>query len=421
MKQGTVVTKIVMSLLFAVVLLYLGGAIWRSLSRPYSSVLAYLYTMDDGVEATGWLVRDETVLSGGNGILDVLLDEGEKAASGETVAVFYRDQAALERKHQLTALELKLEQLNYYANETDQVQESVKLDDEIVEAIAGLKYSVVSEDFARVSDEAVSLKNLVFRREYSYRSDGNDGVQTQIAETSQEIQNLKAEAALDTTDLKSSLTGIFSSQVDGYESLLTPSSLAGLTPSSLRALTGQAPGSKDGVGKIITSSKWYLATVVSQEDAERLSKYGTVSVGFSRAFSGEVSMQVESVSGTENGEAAVVLSSTRQLSQTTLLRAQTVNIIFSHYTGIRVPKKALRVVTESVTDKETGAETERQVTGVYTLTGVTADWKPADIVVEGDDYYLLKAASDKDAKRILREGDMVLIASQELYDGKVVQ
>ncbi|MPM36092.1 hypothetical protein SDC9_82687 [bioreactor metagenome] len=330
MKQSTVVTKIVMSLLFAVVLVYLGGAIWRSISRPYNSVLAYRYTMDDSVEADGWLVRDETVLSGGNGILDVLLDEGEKAAAGETVAVFYRDQAARDRKHQLTALELKLDQLNYYANETDQVQESVKLDDEIVEAIAGLKYSVATQDFTRVSDEAISLKNLVFRREYSYSSDGEAGVQTQITETSQEIQSLNAEAALDTTALKTSLSGIFSAQVDGYESLLTPGSLAGLTPSSLRALTGQPPGSTDGVGKIITSSKWYLAAVVSQEDAQRLSKYNTVSVSFSRAFSGEVSMQVESVSGAENGEAALVLSSTRQLSQTTLLRCQTVNIIFNH-------------------------------------------------------------------------------------------
>jgi len=421
MKQGTVVTKIVMFLLFAVVLIYLGGAIWRSLSKPYNTVLAYRYTMDDSVEATGWLVRDETVLAGGDGILDVLLDEGEKAAAGETVAVFYRDQAALERKQQLSELELKLEQLNYYASETDQVQESVKLDDEIVDAIAGLKYSVVTEDFTRVSNEALSLKNLVFRREYSYSSDVEDGVQALITETSQEIQTLKAAAALDTTDLKTSLSGIFSAQVDGYESLLTPGSLTGLSPSSLRTLTGQAPGSTAGVGKIITSSKWYLAAIISQEDAERLSRQSAVSVSFSRAFPGEVSMQVESVSGAENGEAAVVLSSTRQLSQTTLLRCQTVNIIFNHYTGIRVPKKALRVITETVTDKETGSETERQTTGVYTLTGVTTDWKPADVVVEGDDYYLLRAPTDTDAKRILREGDEVIIASHELYDGKVVQ
>ncbi|MPM23058.1 hypothetical protein SDC9_69521 [bioreactor metagenome] len=52
---------------------------------------------------------------------------------------------------------------------------------------------------------------------------------------------------------------------------------------------------------------------------------------------------------------------------------------------------------------------------------MTADWKPADIVAEGDDYYLLKAAPGEKAKRILREGDEVIIASQELFDGKVVQ
>ena len=57
MKQGTLINRIVMLLLLAAVLVYLGVSAWRSFRDPYTLVLSYAYTVDDSLEATGFLVR----------------------------------------------------------------------------------------------------------------------------------------------------------------------------------------------------------------------------------------------------------------------------------------------------------------------------------------------------------------------------
>ena len=63
MKQGTLINRIVMLLLLAAVLVYLGVSAWRSFRDPYTLVLSYAYTVDDSLEATGFLVREERTVT----------------------------------------------------------------------------------------------------------------------------------------------------------------------------------------------------------------------------------------------------------------------------------------------------------------------------------------------------------------------
>ena len=162
-----------------------------------------------------------------------------------------------------------------------------------------------------------------------------------------------------------------------------------------------------------------------QETAERLTQGRTVPVRFSRDWSGELDMTVEQVGEPENGQCLVVLSSSRNLAETSLLRKQTVELVFDSVTGIRVPKKAVRTELQTTTDPETEEEVTTSVTGVYVLTGAQAEFKPVEILVDDGDYYLVQAAlpevaSDNQIKRAFRAGDQVIISVDELYDGKVI-
>src|SRR5699024_11500391 len=62
---------------------------------------------------------------------------------------------------------------------------------------------------------------------------------------------------------------------------------------------------------------------------------------FSLDFSGDLSATVESVTDGEDGRAVAVFSSQEGLARTTLLRMQTVELIFDSRTGLRVPKQAV--------------------------------------------------------------------------------
>lgn len=409
MKQGTLITKLAMFVLFAGVIVYLGAAAWQSLSDPFSTVMAYAYTVDDAAEATGWLAREEYVLPAGTGIVDVVPGEGEKLGVGQTVAVLYRDEAALQRRQTIRALELKLDQLEYSLRQDDDAAEAGKLDEDIFSAMAALRTAAVRENYSSLDDQVLSLKSLVFRREYTQNGSAAAGIEAMIQSVSAEITSLKSAAAADTSSITTDRSGVYCSLVDGYESIFIPAALDGLTVSGLAALTAASPSpDEDAVGKLITGSRWYLALLLPESQAARLYENGLATVDFTRDFTGEVSMRVEHISAPENGQTAVVLSSTRCLADTALLRRQTVDLIFTRYTGIRVPKKALRVLEDGTT-------------GVYVVAGAAAEFREVVILTEGEDFYLLTSADGAAERRILRAGDEIILAAEELYDGKVVR
>lgn len=114
------------------------------------------------------------------------------------------------------------------------------------------------------------------------------------------------------------------------------------------------------------------------------------------------------------------------LSELTLLRQQSAEVIRQTTTGIRVPKEALRVRERTVTDED-GNESVVSETGVYCMVGMKARFKPVDVLYSGDDFALVRSTLDtaeevsKTQEQIrLRAGDEVIITAYDLYDGKVI-
>lgn len=134
MKQGTLINRIVMLLLLAAVLVYLGVSAWRSFRDPYTLVLSYAYTVDDSLEATGFLVREERVLASPGGIVDLLPEEGEKVSRGETVALLYQNDSGLARKEELQSLTMEKEQLQYALERTQSGGDSSQLSQQVIDA-----------------------------------------------------------------------------------------------------------------------------------------------------------------------------------------------------------------------------------------------------------------------------------------------
>lgn len=425
MKQGTVITRIMIVLMFFMVCAYLLFSVLRSLDDRTYTVTTYAHTVDDAVEATGLLIRAETVVTGQTAaIVDVLPDQGEKVRAGAAVAYLYQDESALDRRRELRTLTLEQEQLKYALQGQDGTDAS-RLDQSIVDAMVGLRTSAAYGDLTSLEEQSLSFKSLVIR--HGYASDaGVDELSAAITALDAQIQALQSASALDTTTVYAPCSGTFSAMADGYESTLYPDMLETLTAASLKQLMAQDPTAPAGaVGKLITDSKWYMATTVSPEVAERLVVGRSVTVRFSRDWSGEVSMKIERVDEAADGACLVILSSTRNLADTSMLRKQTVDIVFNSLDGIRVPKKAVRTENREVADPETGKTTTKQVIGVYVLTAAQAEFKAVEILADDGDYYLVQAVlpdvpTDNQLKTAFRAGDQVIVSSDELYDGKVM-
>ncbi len=416
MKQGPVINRIVMFLLLGAVMTYLGVSVWQNLTGRVTTVVSYAYTLDDVAEATGFLVRREYVLPARSTLVDILPAEGERVAVNEPVAYLYQDSAGLERRREIRRLDMELEQLAQTAASAGNLSDGARLTEEIMTELTGLRAAVTARDFTSLEEDTLKLKSLVYQRDYTYESGGDAaGLQALAASLTSQRNALIAAAGQDTAMVTADKSGIFSAVVDGYESILTPDTMADLNPSALDALAASPPEREGGVvGKLMTENRWYFVCTVTEDHAQRLTEGWQVKVRFSRDWAGEVSMRVERIGLPEDGRVSVIFSSTRYLSDTTLLRRQTVDIVYSSTTGIRVPKNAL-------------LQSEAGVWGVYAVVGAQAEFKPVTIVGDDVDYYLVQplvGATDIDkdtAKKALRAGDEIILRADGLFDGKVVR
>lgn len=431
MKQGTLLNKVVMTLFFAAIILYMGGAAWRGLRDPYPTVQAYTYVVEDTMEATGYLVRQEQVIhgwaiqaEGTEATVRLLPSEGEKIAAGTTVALLYSDGAAMERSQRLETLEAEAAQLReaITAGENGQGEQIGR---KVTSSMVALRRAVEAGDFTRLESQVGTFKSAVYQQAQRY---GNgDDLAAALAAAQNEINTLRALTPQEGVRVTVPQSGIFSGQVDGYETVLVPEITEGVTPSLLDSLENRAvEEDSSALGKLITNSQWYFIFSLGEEQAKRLTVGRAVPVRFSRDWSGTVDMTVERISLPENGRVAVILSTRKFLSETTLLRRQTVELIFDSQMGIRVPLGAVRVEEQTETDKESGETRTVQVTGVYVQVGAFAEFKPVTVLAQGEDYYMVRPLLPENAdtvqqKLALRAGDSVIIASEEIWDGKVIE
>ena len=417
-RKGKTLTRAAMGLLCLLALVYFGLKVWDYFQDPFTTAAALYTRVEESVSANGWLIREEQLLPDeSSGLLQLTRQEGERVSQGGTVAKVYADRASLDRQSELESLDERIEQLRYAAEESVSGVASLRLDSQIKDSLLSLRRSVESGALAQTESETAQLRSLILKRDYS-RGDGADAA-AELAGLQAQRKTLQAQAAGSVRSLTAPVSGIYSAVTDGYETVLTPERLKTLTLSDLSSLAAD-PASTSGVGKLITSDRWYYAASLPAEDAASLKEGQSVTLRFSKGTAGDLPAEVWSLGETENGRCLVVLSGREYLSELTLLRHQSAEIVLSSYEGIRVPQTALRVDTVTTADEETGEETTTRTTGVYCAVGRKAYFKPVTVVYTGDGFSLVKSAAKKESQR-LRSGEEIILTAAELADGAIVR
>lgn len=432
MKQTSLGTKILMLVVTAAVLLYFGVQALRYFNDPLSTTLAYTYLVEDGVELTGYVVREERLLSNSDSnLLRVQRAEGERVSTGGTVALAYADQASLERLKQIEDLTAQVEQLQYVQESALAGDASLKLDSEIMTELVAFRGAVAAERLDTAEELADDVKNLVLKREYTYSDTGD--LEAEIAELQSQLQALQAQSAGSVKRITSPTTGLYSGVVDGYESVLTPDMLAAMTPSQLSGLQPDKSAGSN-VGKLVLGDDWYYTAVMTTEAAEELqedlaalaeqNRSTKLTLRFTQYVDRDLTVTLDSVGPDENGRCVVTFRGETYLAQLTLLRHQSAKIIYGSVEGIRVPKEAIRA--QKVTVDEAGEWAVTEELGVYCIVGMEARFKPVKILYSGESFMLVipvqeEATQESGKEKIrLRSGDEVIISARDLYDGKVV-
>ena len=407
MKNTSLPTKLIMVFFFAAVATYFIVQGMRYFVNPTTTALTYRYRTEDTISLRGYVVRDETVINSSETLLELDRAEGERVAAGSSLATAYRSGEALAQAQELQVLTQQLEQLKYAQSAASDATAALKLDSDIRDDLVALRAACGSGGYT--DSLGSKLKTTVLKRAYAYH--GADDLSERVKELAAAISSASASVRGTSSTIKAPFAGTYSAAVDGYESVLTPEFLDTLTPSGFDALSPDAVSS--AVGKIIESDEWRFVTVLPEQDTAQLRKNQRLTLRMTSGVGFDLPVTVERIGRSEGGRCVLVLMSDDYLSYLTLLREQNAELILHTYEGLRIPKNALRVG-------------ENGQSGVYCLVGLTAYFKPVNILYQGTDFCLVEpgeATGQTDNQVLLytlRANDEVIISANDLYDGKVI-
>ena len=377
------------------------------LSTAYASDV----TLDDLLSATGYVFRDETVITADvPSVSDSAVASGEKVAAGSLVTRLYAAVDASEAREKQEQLKEIDETIAFLTRCGD--TDGLKLSD--ADDLRARMYEAYFEAM-RASGAGNAEQAAAAAREMLVQLSRYDKLIGKATGTDEVLTSLRTErkALLDgrETAYYTSEAGYFYdvSAVDGYESVFAASGLTDRSADEILKLTKASPvSSSNAAGKLVKGINWYLALPVSSGTAEALKKNQRyfLTLRLPNGGTAEVPMILEDTKNASDGSAVLLFSCNRMSEKLIACRQVEVSLVTGSVSGYRVPNDAL---------------TERDgVTGVYILDESTVRFRRVTVLARREGFSVVAArdTSMEDYKEYLNKNDRLILDGKDLYDGK---
>ena len=272
--------------------------------------------------------------------MERIKNEGEKTAKGDSI---YR----------------------YYSKNEDKLKEQIaEFDNKVQEALKGQEGTLTSDiKLSEIKllenqlDEKIALLNKTsdISKITEYKKEINDLVSKKAKLTGESSaagsylkqlynQRAKLEEQLNSGAeyIKAPESGIVSYKVDGLEETLTPNNFSTINKEFLENLklkTGQLIATNDECGKIIDSSKCYIATISNSEQARQAQIGDSVKVRLSNSKIIKAAITYTSQESEE--ETLIILEINKQISELANYRKISFDLIWWNESGLKVPNQAI--------------------------------------------------------------------------------
>ena len=194
MKNSSLTSKLLAAALTLGVLAYFGVQIYRYVDDPFSTTLVYSYRVEDTLDISGYMVRQEQVLTGeSGGLMRLQKNEGERVSTGGVIASVYADQASLDRQNEMETLNDRIAQLEYAQETMLGAEVTLKLDNQISRTLLDYRAALAAGRLDAAEGRGQELRSLVLKRDYTYS--GTEDLSGQISELKTQLQTLRKQAA----------------------------------------------------------------------------------------------------------------------------------------------------------------------------------------------------------------------------------
>lgn len=378
--------------------------------NPYSTEAVSYYEYEKSISGTGYILRDETVVSSdAPGVFEPFVNDGERVSRHAKVGTVISGEPDDSMIEKLNAINIRIEDIEKSAIVAEMYQSDTRRISAAVSAnVKSIREAVREGDYAEATELKREIGYLKNRAADIESDDAADELLASLYEQKAEIESAIGGAQ---TEVFSPISGIYTAALDGLETYGTEEALAALTPSVLDAfdslMKDYKPDAKE-LCKITDNFVWYLAAVITEEEAADIRVGSSISLVVDAAETTEVAATVYSLSEQEDGRRVMVVSSDQFVDGITGLRTVNYKAVLLKRSGLKIPSAALRI--------EDGQK------GVYILVDKhTKQFKPVNnepFASDDDKFYIVNrnyAPPGAPADYVpLKERDKVLLKPEDV-------
>ncbi|MBQ3136170.1 MAG: hypothetical protein IJB74_01675 [Clostridia bacterium] len=405
------------------VVLYFAQHIYSNSTGKLEFEYALNYTQEEKLNVTGFAVRDENRVEKGknisllykddNKVYVPVLNDSANIGKDDTIAITFSSEEQAEKYLLSKNLESKLEDLQNLKNQgTLNYVNVVYLNSSIYNAVDDYAATVKSGDLGGLNDAVSSFVSKVSTKQIATGS-GFD-IDSQIKDVKRELKSVQKEYKIG-GEVKSSYSGYFVSDTDGYEYVKSYDDVKNKKVSvneGAKLIATEKKDDDDVFGKIIAQHTWYFIFDTSITDASVIKTGYYVTVDFPDKNIEDVTMKVYNVSELNGDTITVTLQCTSMNESLAKLRIENAAITVKDYTGYRINNNAI-------------VENDEGLKGVYVALGNFVKFTPISISYYGDNYVIANKyvvyKQDEDGNKVIDTDATKKYRSLNLYDRIIVK
>lgn len=399
--RGNGILKLFIGLAIAV---FLGHQLYSSAYKPITTQSAEFHEAVDGLNVTGIIMRSEhLVTNGASGVLHFVVEDGSRVAKGGVIADIYDSASASRTVSRIGEVTKQINDITEIVSYNDLQAVDIELiNSRVLSSLGNLVYSNSFGSFSSAAEDETALLSAINRRQI-VTGEQND-FSGRLEQLNAELASLNASLPAATGSVRAALSGYFVSGTDGYENLIDCSKLDGITPEFLSELKPEQV-EDNVIGKIVSDYEWYIAANVSLNDSLKYKQGDRVELHTGIKSNPTLDVTVKQINISESSDkAAVIFSCSQMSSELAEMRMGNMTVVSHNYSGLKLSKKALRVVDGK--------------TGVYIVSGITVKFVPVTVIYSNDEFMICK--QEQSEGNVLRLYDEVVVKGKKLYDGKII-
>ncbi|MCK9478169.1 MAG: hypothetical protein M0R40_01535 [Firmicutes bacterium] len=381
-------------------------------AEPVSTETVRHGTIEDKLSTSGYILRKETVIKApSNGIISCVVPEGERVNKNAKVLSVFEGKFDENLQSKINNINNRIEQLERSKAKSGLIiGDIIQIENRVAKTVEDIIEASYQRDIEKVSEYKNDLDGILAQR--AKELGGEVQSIDKAGQLAEEKKRLEAQSGGKRIDLYAPVSGVFSTDIDGFESHFDLSDPNGISPELLEQANeielGKGKGvSADGsVAKIVDNYEWFYAATVDAKCVWDVQAGEYVLLRFPEFSEKTLDANVSYISDEKDGKVSIVIACMQYFENIYSTRKANVEIIRKRHSGFKVPIKAIRV-------KDDGTN------GVYIIKENIALFKEIEVLYKGDEYVIAK--EDNNAKNGLLLYDEMVISGNNVAEGKVVR